>query len=86
MSFTNLVLGHNWDSGEWPEYVLVSHEGAVDDVRYAPERTCRMRFDDREYRYRCSRCGCLSETYRSTDGKWYAPEHCTACGARVVDK
>ena len=40
MSFTNLMLGHNWGSGEWPEYVLVSHEGAVDDVRYVPERTC----------------------------------------------
>lgn len=50
------------------------------------ERTCRMRFDDRELRYRCSRCGCLSETYRSTDGRWYAPEYCTACGARVVSE
>lgn len=48
------------------------------------ERTCRMRFDDREYRYRCSRCGCLSETYRGTDGKWYAPEYCSSCGAKAV--
>lgn len=54
--------------------------------RYVPERTCRMTFEAHEYRYRCSRCGCLSETSRSTDGKWYAPEYCTACGARVVSE
>lgn len=37
MSYTNLVLGGNWD-GDWPEYVEVSHEGARDGVRYAPFR------------------------------------------------
>ena len=86
MSFTNLSLGHNWPAGEWPEYVEVDHDDGrgAGPRRYVPERTCRMRFDDREHRYRCSRCGCLSETYRGTDGKWYAPEHCTACGARAV--
>lgn len=39
--YTNLPLGGNW-AGEWPAYVLVHHEGSVDDVRYVPERTCRM--------------------------------------------
>lgn len=85
MSWTNLLLGHNWPSGEWPGYVEVSHEGVRDPGRrYVPERTCRMPFDDREYRYRCSRCGCLSEIYRDTDVKWYAPKYYTHCGARVV--
>lgn len=66
----------------YPERIRV---GSLGRPRvYVPERTCRMRFDDQEYRYRCSRCGCLSETYRSTDGKWYEPQYCTACGARVV--
>lgn len=37
--YTNLPLGGNW-AGEWPAYVLVHHEGSVDDVRYVPERTC----------------------------------------------
>ena len=54
--------------------------------RYVPERTCHMPFDDREYRYRCSRCGCLSETYRHADGKYYAPDYCPHCGARVVEE
>ena len=48
------------------------------------ERTCHMTFEAHEYRYRCSRCGCLSETYRSADGKWYAPDYCPRCGARVA--
>ena len=59
---------------------------AASEWNQRAERMCCMRFDTREYRYRCSRCGCLSETYRSTDGKWYAPEYCTACGARVVER
>lgn len=37
--YTNLPLGSNW-SGEWPEYVLVHHEGAVDDRRYVPDWAC----------------------------------------------
>lgn len=48
------------------------------------ERTCRMTFDCREYRYRCSRCGCLNETYRDVDGKFCAPDYCSHCGARAA--
>ena len=61
-------------------------EEAIEAWNRRAERTCRIQFDDQEYRYRCSRCGCLSETYRSTDGKWYAPEYCPHCGARVVSE
>ena len=68
----------------YPESILVGELGK--EREYVQERTCRMRFDDREYRYKCSRCGCLNETYRSTDGKWYTPEYCAHCGARVVGK
>ena len=46
--------------------------------------TCRMTFDEREYRYRCSSCGCLTETYRDVGGKFYAPDYCSHCGARAV--
>ena len=68
----------------YPERIRV---GSLDKARvYVPERTCRMPFDDREYRYRCSRCGCLSETYRHADGKYYAPDYCPHCGARVVEE
>ena len=42
MSFTNCLLGHNWD-GEWPGWVEVGHEGATDGRRYVPERTCCIR-------------------------------------------
>lgn len=78
-----------YDIGQQPFPALVQiirdkDGGGVEWRQYFPERTCRMQFDDWEYRYRCSRCGCLSGTYRGTDGKWYAPEYCTSCGARVV--
>ena len=69
-----------WFENGWRE----SREIAAQIWNRRAERTCRMQFDGHEYRYRCSRCGCLSETYRGTDGKWCAPEYCTACGARVV--
>lgn len=44
MSHTNLVLGHNWRQGEWPEHIDVSHQRDGHDARarrYVPERTCR---------------------------------------------
>lgn len=82
MSFTNLVLGHNWDSGEWPEYVLVSHEGAADDVRYAPERTCHdLGGEDgtnyEYYDFGCSECGFVCDVPD--------PYYCPGCGARVIE-
>lgn len=61
--YTNLPLGGNW-AGEWPAYVLVHHEGAVDDVRYVPERTCRVVTKERRFSKTqtlvtksCSACG-----------------------------
>ena len=42
MSFTNCLLGHNWD-GEWPGWVEVGHEGATDGRRYVPEPCDRER-------------------------------------------
>lgn len=61
--YTNLPLGDVW-SDEWPAYVLVHHEGAVDDVRYVPERTCRVETTERRVSQTqtlvtksCSACG-----------------------------
>ena len=84
MSWTNLSLGHNWPSGEWPEYVEVDHDDGRGDGprRYVPERTCRMgaTTDDE---YRCGECGHLSwETY-GTDKEWHPPKYCAHCGARA---
>lgn len=59
-------------------------EEAAEAWNRRADRTCRMTFDGREYGYRCSRCGCITETYRDTDGKFYAPDYCSHCGARVV--
>ena len=42
MSHTNLVLGANWHSEEWPESVDVMHEGVGYSRRYVPERTCEF--------------------------------------------
>lgn len=36
MSFTNFILGGNWN-GEWPEFIEVGHEGQTDYRRYVPE-------------------------------------------------
>lgn len=68
-----------WLENGWRE----SREIAAQIWNRRAERTCRMQFDDGELRYRCSRCGCLSEAYRDADGKWYAPDYCTGCGAKV---
>lgn len=85
--YTNLPLGGNW-AGEWPAYVLVHHEGAVDDVRYVPERTCHLIheveeeddefFDtvERHY-YVCSECGSANRM----DARY-----CDWCGARVIEE
>lgn len=72
--YTNLPLGGNW-AGKWPAYVLVHHEGAVDDVRYVPERTCHM--VDNGCELCCSECDCRHDY----DDE---PNYCHNCGARVV--
>ena len=73
--YTNLPLGGNW-SGEWPAYVLVHHEGAVDDVRYVPERTCRV-VENEDGDPSCSECGahylCMLDA-----------SYCPSCGARII--
>lgn len=84
MSFTNLVLGQNWGFEEWPDHVEVGHTGKLDCKRYVPERTCRIVYDEREYAYRCSRCGCYTGTFHHSDGKFYEPEYCASCGTKVV--
>ena len=77
--YTNLPLGGNW-AGEWPAYVLVHHEGSVDDVRYVPERTCRIvsakEAGGTGYAPACSSCGWQS-------GVWHQYNYCPNCGARV---
>lgn len=80
--YTNLPLGGNW-AGEWPAYVLVHHEGTVDDVRYVPERTCHPTHT-RE-KWECDVCGCVIRP-------GFMPEfagvgvlrYCPHCGARII--
>lgn len=83
--YTNLPLGGNW-AGEWPAYVLVHHEGSVDDVRYVPERTCRNVSPD-PTGFRCSECGAEDYTSDSMtmwrDGGPVDISFCPNCGARI---
>ena len=78
--YTNLQLGGNW-AGEWPAYVLVHHEGAVDDVRYVPERTCRVVRGGKPSptgvprERHCSECGGRLTRFGS---------YCPHCGARII--
>ena len=76
--YTNLPLGGNW-AGEWPAYVLVHHEGSVDDVRYVPERRRRYVYDREICAWRCSECGGLEPV---GDHVSYCPD----CGARIVEE
>lgn len=94
--YTNLPLGGNW-AGEWPAYVLVHHESAVDDVRYVPERTCRMvsAFDTDVLEQEqenvslspedtlAYRCEGCGFDFRYDRGLY--PSYCPNCGARVVN-
>lgn len=70
------------DGQAFPSVLNVRVDGRF--RRYVPERTCCMVFDERKYRYRCSRCACLNETYLDVDGKFYAPDYCSHCGSRTV--
>lgn len=80
MSWTNLSLGHNWPTGEWPEYVEVDHDDGRGDGprRYVPERTCRI-VEDEEGDSVCSECG--ADYLCMTDASY-----CPDCGARVRRK
>lgn len=93
--YTNLPLGENW-AGEWPAYVLVHHEGSVDDVRYVPERTCRPGVASDgcgAWGVYCPECGhTLSGPHASRElAKRYAarrdimPRYCPNCGARIEE-
>lgn len=89
MSSANLVMGC-WKPSEWPEYVIVCHEGMREPWRrYVPERTCRMdpvRSGFLEDVWRCSACLAEFAKYRpdvkkaSDFGIFYCPK----CGAKVV--
>lgn len=90
MSYTNMVLGGNWE-GEWPEHIYVSHEIGRDCEKYVPERTCQLRYDEVHRDYVCSSCGVwLSiDSYQSeTDnGTVYRRfKYCPECGARVKEE
>ena len=78
MSYTNMVLG-SWRRGEWPEYIMVSHDGMREPGRrYVPERTCRYIYDKEICAWRCSECGGLEPV---GDNVSYCPD----CGAKVVE-
>ena len=89
MSHTNLVLGANWPSDEWPESVDVMHEGVGDSLKYVPERTCKMQrafsepvLMEHVQEYECSECGGLTnaQIFNESD----EPRYCMMCGARVA--
>lgn len=87
MSFTNMVLGGNWDRSEWPDRIEVLHEGAGDQRPYVPERTCRMHRDEHGV-WHCSNC---DDAERGGEGivSWFdswAPDFCPNCGRKVVDE
>lgn len=84
MSNTNLVLGR-WKTGEWPEYVMVSHEGVREaSRRYVPERTCQPIeiLEEAEFGlvvcHECSKC-------HEMLGREAWPNYCPSCGAKVVE-
>lgn len=81
MSHTNLTLGSNWDKGEWPDYVFVTH-GAYDGARYVPERTCEFTYElgDDGWWWYCSNCGVLSSEYDLDK----VPNYCPNCGLKVI--
>lgn len=94
MSHTNLVLGGNWERGEWPEFVDVGHEGSCDGKRYLPQRTCHIEHvrskDERWPHAACSECGCRLSYYDTVDeygedSSEFCP-YCPGCGARVVEE
>lgn len=100
MSFTNLLLGHNWSADEWPDYVEVQknvekHEDGVDLYRseyraYFPVRTCRNVYEERVHPgFQCDNgfmCSACGSTVE--DYEHYAItgtfNYCPACGARVM--
>ena len=90
MSHTNLVLGGNWEKGEWPEFVDVGHEGSCDGKRYLPHRTCHdVSYGDEEFR--CSECGMPVEVECDgfvllIGGKTDNLRFCPNCGAMVVSE
>lgn len=77
MSHTNLLLGGNWDAGEWPEWVDVGHEGARDSRRYVPERTCSWVRDEDCGAWATS-CGDML-TWEPYGTPWWCP----SCGGKV---
>ena len=83
MSHTNLVLGANWPSDEWPESVNVMHEGVGDSLKYVPERTCRNLGGEEGTNYELYDFGCSSCGYCADITE---PNYCPYCRAKVVEE
>lgn len=85
MSFTSLALGTNWPKDEWPEHVNVMHEGARDNLKYVPERTCTNSYDGGcTVAFKCSNCGDSFFFPKKGDRKHVKPKFCPECGAKVI--
>lgn len=83
MSHTSLVL-QGWGD-EWPEYIMVSHDGMREPGRrYVPERTCRNLDVRMDRGFECSECGYEAETYGDSLCNPDDFEFCPHCGAKVV--
>ena len=81
MSYTNLILGGNWPLSEWPGYVEVGHEGAVDFARHVPDRTCRDECEGTPQSFLCGVCGWF---YTDIEGDDLGFSYCPSCGARIA--
>lgn len=79
-----MVLGANWDVGEWPEYVSIIHEADVthgyfsQSRKYVPERTCKMEKPKGSMWpiATCSECG-----EKTVEGD---KRYCPNCGAKCI--
>lgn len=83
MTHTNLLL-QKWQ--EWPEYVVVSHEGTREAGKiYAPETTCENGYGPCNpiRAFLCSECRYDASTYGDSDCDPSQFEFCPMCGARV---
>lgn len=89
MSFTNLCLGYNWASDEWPEYIYVSHTilDGHKNMRYVPEKTCKFIHRNNDIYPSCSSCGYIAgylECCVSENNVYeYTNNYCPQCGSHV---
>lgn len=98
MAHTNLVLGGNWDTEDWPDYIDVSHERDRLSVIEAIEKRHTWHPADGRRRYVPEReCHLVKVGPLIVKGTGYLlscghmahgsePVYCPVCGAKVVQE